>query len=34
MNSLDAERPNLFIKFVLVIVGIFLALAGWYRLLV
>jgi hypothetical protein len=33
MNSIESERPNLFIKLVLVIVGIFLALVGWSRLL-
>lgn len=33
MNSIESERPDMFIKFVLVIVGIFLALAGWSRLL-
>jgi hypothetical protein len=31
MDSNTAERPNLFIKLVLVILGIVLSLAGWYR---
>lgn len=33
MDANASEGPNLFIKFVLVIVGMFLAFAGWYQLL-
>jgi hypothetical protein len=31
MHPMTSERPKLFLQFVLVILGIAMAVAGWYR---